>query len=150
VSLDAIPAGGEGGDALRAMAHAIRSPMNVIGAAVQELATAAHDERPTLLAMVTRSVERLGVLAERLDWLAELRSQRAATLVRCDAAELVKRIGREASARGRVRKGLNGRTARRGSLRASGALPARERLRRGPAARAAPAVGERGARRGGR
>lgn len=106
MNLDAIATDADGGDALRAMAHAIRSPMNVIGAAAQELATAAHDERPTLLAMVARSVERLGVLAERLDWLAELRTRRPATLVRCDATEIVKRIGEETPARGRGRRGL--------------------------------------------
>jgi signal transduction histidine kinase len=106
VSLDSIALDADGCDELRAMAHAIRSPTNVIGAAVQELATAAQDDRSTLLAMVSRSVGRLGVLAERLDWLAELRAGRTATRVRCDAVELVKRAGAAAAARGPERKRL--------------------------------------------
>lgn len=61
-------------DFLRALVHAMRSPLGVARSAVNELKSADADEAEMLSEMATRNLEKLIRLAQQLEWVAEVES----------------------------------------------------------------------------
>lgn len=78
---------------LRALAHAIRSPLGVVDGSLGELEGAPADDLPMLVAMARRNVARLTQLADRLDDIAEVEaSELRPELGELDVREAVEQV----------------------------------------------------------